>query len=182
MSGNTLLPRSFHFFLSILDDGVTHRDVRIHGTLLEGLNLLMVLRALQRTLRWPCSFSLSWDYSQSLHFPIRILERFPMSPKTLNSQRITAITTTAFKILFMVACITISFCLHNTYICCCFAYSLNVLYRYFGQNTTWYLHSRIVCDSVLNLLIMNLPFSVPFREVHFNYFSGITALLFHYQR
>ena len=40
-----------------------------------------------------------------LHFPIRIVERFCISPKTLNSHRITAITTTAFNIFFMVACI-----------------------------------------------------------------------------
>jgi hypothetical protein len=42
---------------------------------------------------------------QTLHFPIRIAEMFPMTPKTLKSQMITAITTTTFKILFMVACI-----------------------------------------------------------------------------
>ena len=32
--------------------------------------------------------------SQTLHFPIRLVERFPVSPKTLSSQIITAIITT----------------------------------------------------------------------------------------
>jgi hypothetical protein len=42
---------------------------------------------------------------QALHLPTRIVDRFPMSPKTFNSHKITTITTTTFKILFMVDCI-----------------------------------------------------------------------------
>ena len=55
---------------------------------------------------------------------------------------------------------TNSFCRHNWYICP-LTYSpissLNIQYRYFGQQTTWYLHSYSVCDNFLNcLLIMYL--------------------------
>ena len=58
-------------------------------------------------------------------------------------------------------------------VACCLAYlaisSLNTLNRYFGQITMWYLHSYIVCDSLLkHLFILYLPALVaPFREVHF---------------
>jgi len=45
------------------------------------------------------------EYFQSLHLPIRILSSEPIIPKALKSQRTTAITTTAFNIFFMVACI-----------------------------------------------------------------------------
>jgi hypothetical protein len=43
--------------------------------------------------------------SHGVHFPIRIVERFPMSPKTFNNHIITTITTTTFKTFFMVDCI-----------------------------------------------------------------------------
>jgi hypothetical protein len=35
------------------------------------------------------------------YFPTRIVESEPMTPKTLNSQRITTITTTTFKIVLI---------------------------------------------------------------------------------
>jgi len=38
-------------------------------------------------------------------YPIRIAEIFPMTPKTLKSQTTTAITTTTFRIFFIVVCI-----------------------------------------------------------------------------
>jgi hypothetical protein len=41
----------------------------------------------------------------TLHYPIRIAEMFPMTPKTLKSQTTTATITTTFRILFSVDCI-----------------------------------------------------------------------------
>jgi len=41
----------------------------------------------------------------TLQLPTRIDEMFPIRPKTLNSQIITATITTTFKIFFMVVCI-----------------------------------------------------------------------------
>ena len=62
---------------------------------------------------------------------------------------------------------TRSFCRVKWYICC-LAYlpiwPSNILCLYFGQNTIWYLHSYIVCDNFLKLLIiMYLPLQRTFQ-------------------